>query len=221
MTEKRTTVAIYARVSTDRQTTDNQTIRLRDWAARNDWDIFKEYVDVASGKNTKRPALNEMLIDAKAKRFDMIIAVRLDRIGRSVIDLTNIVEKLNDWKVSIKMMDQDIETTTASGRFLVTLLSAVAEFERELIIERVNDGLDRARREGKTLGRPKNALSKYQIDKAKAIIAENPNITQRKFAEQFDGIGRRQLIAQLTELGIWPPKQEGEENGEASGSKSL
>lgn len=204
-------VALYARVSTDQQTTDNQMIRLREWAERNKWNVYNEYTDVASGKNTHRPALNQMLSDAKMRYFDTIVAVKLDRIGRSVIDLKNIMEKLDKWGVSIKMMDQDIETTTASGRFMITMLSAVAEFERELIVERVNDGLNRARKEGKTLGRPKNVLSKYQIDKAKQIIAENPNISQRKFAEQFDGIGRKQLIEQLTSLGIWPP----------SGSKTL
>lgn len=204
-------VALYARVSTDKQTTDNQMIRLRDWAARNDWEVFGEYTDVASGKNTRRPSLTQMLTDAKLRRFDCIVAVKLDRIGRSVIDLKNIMEKLESWKVSIKMMDQDIDTSTASGRFFITILSAVAEFEREIITERVSDGLARAVKEGKTLGRPKNTLSKYQIEKAKAIIAETPEISQRKFAEQFEGIGRKQLIAQLTDLGIWPP----------SGSKTV
>ena len=204
-------VALYARVSTDKQTTDNQMIRLREWAERNNWEVYKEYVDVASGKNTRRPSLTEMLNDAKMRYFDCIVAVKLDRIGRSVIDLKNIMEKLEAWEVSIKMMDQEIDTTTASGRFMITMLGAVAEFEREIIQERVNDGLERARREGKTLGRPKNTLSRYQIDKAKSILEADPTISQRKFAEQFDGIGRKQLISQLTDLGIWPP----------SGSKSL
>lgn len=198
-------VALYARVSTDKQETDNQMIRLNEWAGNMKWEVFDRYVDIASGKNAKRPELTRMLQDAKKHRFDTIIAVKLDRIGRSVIDVRNIVENLLNWDVGLKMLDQDIDTKSSSGRFTLTILSAVAEFERELIVERVNDGLARAVKEGKTLGRPKNTLSKYQIEKAKEIIAENPNISQRKFAEQFDGIGRKQLIAQLTDMGIWPP----------------
>lgn len=198
-------VALYARVSTDRQETDNQMIRLDEWAENMKWDVFDRYVDVASGKNMKRPELTRMLQDAKKHRFDCIVAVKLDRIGRSVIDICNIAQDLNEWNVGLKMLDQEIDTKSSSGRFTLTILSAVAEFERETIRERVNDGLARAVKEGKTLGRPKNTLSKYQIDKAKQIIAEDPNISQRKFAEQFDGIGRKQLIAQLTDMGIWPP----------------
>ena len=196
------TVGIYARLSTKLQTTDNQLIRLNEWADRKGWENVDRYVDVASGRNTHRPELNRMMDDAKHHRFDTIIAVKLDRIGRSVIDLKGIMEKLQSWDVGIKMMDQDIDTATASGRFMITMLSAVAEFEREIIVERIDDGLNRARKEGKTLGRPRNTLSKYQIEKAKQILAENPSISQRKLAEQFDGIGRKQLISQLKDLGI-------------------
>lgn len=197
-------VAIYARVSTKKQTTDNQTLRLREWADRNGWTVFNEYVDVASGKNTRRPQLNRMLEDAKAHLFDVIIAVKLDRIGRSVIDVKKIMEKLESWNVKIKMLDQDIDTTTASGRFMITMLGAVAEFEREIIVERVEDGLERARAEGKTLGRPQVTLSDYQIAKAKRILEENPKISQRQLADQFEGISRPTLIEGLRQAGLLP-----------------
>lgn len=195
-------VAMYARVSTDRQDTDNQMIRLREWATNNGWTVYNEYVDVASGKNTRRPSLTKMLEDAKMHRFDTIIAVKIDRIGRSVLDFKNIMEKLEAWDVKIKMLDQDIDTSTASGRFMITMLSAVAEFEREVIVERVNDGLRRAEKEGKVFGRPKKTLSDYQIEKAKRILAENPNISNRQLAEQFEGISRTALIKGLRDLGI-------------------
>lgn len=195
-------VALYARVSTDKQTTDNQMIRLREWADKMGWDVFKEYIDVRSGKDTRRPSLQEMLNDAKHKEFDLVVAVKLDRIARSVIDLKKVMEDLQSWNVGVKMLDQDIDTTTASGRFMITIIGAVAEFEREMIVERTKDGLNRARKQGKVLGRKARELSPYQIEKAKSILAENPNISQRQLAEQFEGIDRRQLISQLKALGI-------------------
>lgn len=203
-------VALYARVSTDKQTTDNQMIRLREWADRMEWEVYKEYIDIRSGKDTRRPALQEMLNDAKHKEFDCVVAVKLDRIARSVIDLKKVMEDLQSWSIGVKMLDQDIDTTTASGRFMITIIGAVAEFEREMIVERTNDGLNRARKQGKKLGRKTRELSPYQIEKAKAIIAENPNISQRQLAEQFEGIARPQLIKQLKALGIL---QSGTERG--------
>ena len=84
-----------------------------------------------------------------------------------------------------------------------TVLGAIAEFELELIHSRTVDGQERARREGKIIGRPQRSLSDYQINKAKEILAQNPDISQRQFAAQFNGIGRRQLIEELRTLGIW------------------
>lgn len=195
-------VALYARVSTDKQTTDNQIIRLREWADRKQWEVYAEYIDVRSGKDANRPQLKEMLSCARKGYFDCILAVRLDRIGRSVMQLSEIVENLDRWQVGLKLLDQDIDTTTVMGKFMFTILSAAAEFERNLIVDRVNDGLDRARKEGKTLGRPTRKLSKYQIEKAKSILAENPNISNRKLAEKFDGISMNTLIKELRALGI-------------------
>ncbi len=197
-------VGIYARVSTDQQTTDNQIIRLDDWAKSNNWTVYEHYTDVASGRLTRRPALDRLLMDAKLHRFDCIIAVKLDRMGRSVINLCDIVEKLNSWGIGLKMLDQEIDTTTSSGRFTLTILSAVAELEREMIVERTKDGQARAVRQGKTLGRKKVTLSDYQISKARSILAENPDISENKLAKQFEGISRNTLISQLHSLGILP-----------------
>lgn len=216
--QKQTVVALYARVSTDKQTTDNQILRLNDWAERSGWEVYDRYIDVASGKLARRPAIDRMLSDAKAHYFNLVVAVKLDRLGRSVVNLRSVVEELTGYGVQIKMLDQDIDTTTASGRFMLTILSAVAELERELISERTKDGLARAEKEGKKIGRKKAELSEYQINKAKQILAEDPNISQRKLAEQFDGIGRRQLIECLTTLGLWPVT---EKSGSKRGSLGV
>lgn len=195
-------VGLYARVSTDKQDTDNQMIRLREIAQNRGYEVFDEYVDIASGRNAHRPNLDRMMKDAKSHRFDKILAVRLDRIARSVINLNNLMIDLDEWKVKIEFIDQPIDTSTPAGKMILTILGAMAEFERELIVERTNDGLKRAVKEGKTLGRRSTSLTPYQIDKARAILTENPNISMNQLSKQFTGISRNTLIKCLKEEGI-------------------
>ena len=195
-------VCLYARVSTEEQNTDNQILRLREVATARGWDVVEEYVDKASGKDARRPALDKMMNDAKKHRFDKIIAVKLDRIARSVVNLFNLMTDLDNWNVKIEFLDQPIDTSTAYGRMILTVLGAVAEFERELIVDRTNAGIQRAVAQGKTLGCPKKTLSDYQIDKARQILSENPNISMNKLASQFDGISRNTLLKLLKQEGI-------------------
>ena len=195
-------VGLYARVSTDKQDTDNQMIRLREIAQNRGYEVFDEYVDIASGRNANRPNLDRMMKDAKQHRFDKIIAVKLDRIARSVTNLNNLMNDLYAWNIGIEFIDQPIDTTTPAGKMILTILGAMAEFERELIVERTNDGLKRARKEGKTLGRKTVTLSEYQLDKARSILKDNPNISMNALSKQFTGISRNTLIKCLKEEGI-------------------
>ena len=188
-------VALYARVSTREQDTDNQMIRLVEYANRRGYSVFREYRDVVSGaKNKKRPEQEQMLEDAKHHKFDKIISIKLDRVGRSVINLFDILLDLEAWGVSLEIVDQPIDTSTAIGRFLTTVVGAAAEYERELIVERTKDGLERTKKKGTKLGRKAKELSDYQRTKIEMIISENPNISYRKLAEQFEGISRTKLI---------------------------
>ena len=202
MGRERMKVGLYARVSTDKQDTDNQMIRLREVASNRGYEVFDEYVDIASGRNANRPNLDRMMKDAKQHRFDKIIAVKLDRIARSVTNLNNLMNDLYAWNVGIEFIDQPIDTTTPAGKMILTILGAMAEFERELIVERTNDGLKRARKEGKTLGRKTVTLSEYQLDKARSILKDNPNISMNALSKQFTGISRNTLIKCLKEEGI-------------------
>lgn len=195
-------VGLYARVSTDKQDTDNQMIRLREVASNRGYEVFDEYVDIASGRNANRPNLDRMMKDAKQHRFDKIIAVKLDRIARSVTNLNNLMNDLYAWNVGIEFIDQPIDTTTPAGKMILTILGAMAEFERELIVERTNDGLKRARKEGKTLGRKTVTLSEYQLEKARTILTENPTISMNALSKQFTGISRNTLIKCLKEEGL-------------------
>ena len=215
MAEKKSiNVGIYARVSRDEQNLDNQLLILRDAVkdhndkVREDgkgieWITVDEYTDKLSGANASRPGINRLMQDAEDGKINLILATKIDRIARSSLNLANICAKLDKWQVGLKFIEQPIDFTSPEGRLLRTFLGAIAEFELELIHSRTKDGQARARKEGKVIGRPKTVLSDYQIQKAREILAANPDISQRQFADQFIGIGRRQLIEELRKLSIW------------------
>lgn len=195
-------VALYARVSTPGQELDNQIQRLVDVAYYRGYVNYQSYYDIASGGNPRRPALDQLMQDAKNGEISHIIATKLDRLTRSTINLLSIMKQLESWNVTVEFLDQPIDTSTPSGKMMITVLGAMAEFEKELIRDRTKDGLARAKAQGKVGGRPKRELSAYQIAKAKELIAENPNISQTELAEQFSGISRATLIKLLKEEGI-------------------
>lgn len=197
-----TVVCLYARVSTKGQDTDNQMIRLEEVAKARGYTIYKKYEDVASGKNQHRPALDEMMNDAKHHKFDKIMATKLDRIARSVINLLNLLNELNEHHVTIEFLDQPIDTGSASGKLTMTILGAMAEFERELISERTMDGLAKANSQGRHGGRPKRVLSDYQLAKAKELLQQNPRISITELSKEFDGIDRKTLKKLLVENGL-------------------
>lgn len=188
-------VALYARVSTDKQHTDNQVLRLTDFAAARGYNVFDTYVDVVSGANKNRPALDRMLNDAKHGRIKRIVAIKIDRLGRSVIHLHELFADMDRYDVAIEIIDQPIDTSTPMGRFVLTILGGAAELERELISDRTKDGLDRTVKNGTKLGRSVKTLSPYQRNKILDILAENPNISNRALAAHFEGISRNTLIA--------------------------
>jgi len=150
--------AIYARVSTDGQTTDNQVIALGEIAGRRGWDIVEVYTDQgisgAKGRD-KRPGFDRMLKDANRRKFDVLMAWAIDRMGRSLRDLIDTIEHLEAVGVDLYLDQQSIDTTTPTGRLLFQVTGAFAEFERSMIRQRVNAGLARARAQGKRLGRPR------------------------------------------------------------------
>ncbi len=153
MKEKK--AALYVRVSTAGQTTDNQTLELKQFCERQNWTIVKIYEDHAiSGSQHDRPALDELLTDAKKGKFDVVVVWKIDRLARSTSHLLEILNHLRASKVDFCSSTQGIDTTTAHGRMIFTFLGAISEFERELITERVTAGIARAKLEGVKFGRP-------------------------------------------------------------------
>ena len=150
--------AIYARVSTDKQSTDNQLAELRAVAGRMGWDVVAEYVDhgVSGAKGRdQRPQFDAMLKAVTRREVDVIASWSVDRLGRSLQHLVSFLDELHGKRVDLYLHVQGVDTTTAGGKALFQMCGVFAEFERTLIQERIHAGLKRARAAGKTLGRPK------------------------------------------------------------------
>jgi DNA invertase Pin-like site-specific DNA recombinase len=150
-------VAIYARVSTDKQTCDNQLIELRAVAERCGYTIVQEFVDAGiSGAKGRadRPALDAMMKASNQRKFDMILVWSIDRLGRSLQNLVELLNDLQSMKVDLMFLQQGMDTSTSSGRMMFSIFGALAEFERNLIRERVVAGQNRAKARGVKMGRP-------------------------------------------------------------------
>jgi DNA invertase Pin-like site-specific DNA recombinase len=148
-------VGIYARVSTVDQQPENQLGELRRYVEARGW-TGVEYVDRGvSGAKDRRPALDQLLADAKRRRFDVVVCWRLDRLGRNLKHLITMLDELQAFGVAFVSLAEGIDATTPAGKLQMHILGAIAEFERGRIRERVVAGLQRARAQGTRLGRPR------------------------------------------------------------------
>ncbi len=159
-------VAIYARVSREDLNIDNQLNELREYCERKKYIVYKEYIDVDSGTKEDRPGLKDMMNDAFQKRFDAVAVWKIDRLGRSLNQLLYIVNRLKDLDVDFISTTQLFDTTNPQGKLIFHIFGAMAELERDLIIERTRAGLKRARERGIKLGRPKGSKDKKARRKA-------------------------------------------------------
>jgi DNA invertase Pin-like site-specific DNA recombinase len=156
-TVKARRVALYARVSTDRQSTNNQLVQLRETAERLGWEVSGEFIDkgISGAKGRKdRPQLDALLRGVARKEFDVVAAWSVDRLGRSLIDLIGLLQELHATGVDLYLHQQGINTTTPAGKALFQMMGVFAEFEREMIRERVAAGLARAKAHGTKSGNP-------------------------------------------------------------------
>jgi len=159
-------IALYARVSTTDQSTESQLLDLRRYTRERGWTIFKEYCDNGvSGTKDSRPALNELMNSAKKRRFDMVLVWRFDRFARSTKHLILALEEFKNLGIDFVSYQENIDTSSPLGSAIFTIISAVAQLERDIIAERVKAGLRRAKENGKKLGRPSAEVSKGEIYK--------------------------------------------------------
>jgi DNA invertase Pin-like site-specific DNA recombinase len=159
-------VALYARVSTagNGQDPQVQLRELREYCERRGWAVASEYVDVGiSGTKEKRPSLDRLLADAHRRRFDAVVVWKFDRFARSVSHLLRALETFQTLRVEFVSLTEGVDTSTPMGKMVFTVLGAVAELERSLIVERVKAGLRNARAKGKRLGRPPRAVDRTRL----------------------------------------------------------
>jgi DNA invertase Pin-like site-specific DNA recombinase len=166
-----TRLAIYARVSTSNGSPDPemQLRELREYAQRRELQIVEEYIDNGvSGSKDSRPALNRLMSDARSRKFDAVLVWKIDRWGRSLKHLVTSLAELDAYGVAFISLRDNLGLSTPSGRLMMQLLGAMAEFERALIQERVKAGLRNAKAKGVRLGRPRVFVSESRIDALRA-----------------------------------------------------
>jgi len=158
-----------------------QTRELREYCERRGWTISGEYVDVGiSGSKERRPALDRLMNDAHKRRFDVVAVWRFDRFARSVSHLLRALETFKAQRIDFVSFGEQMDTSTPTGKMIFTVLGAVAELERSLIVERVKAGLRNARAKGKRLGRPKSIVDARKIARLRA-----QGVSWRKIARQM------------------------------------
>jgi len=187
-------VAIYARVSTKNngQDPETQLMALREYVKARGFEVFQEYVDAGvSGSKERRPALDRLMKDAQRRKFDAVLVAKFDRFARSTRHLIQALEQFNALGVDFISLSESIDTSTPMGKMVFTVIGAVAELERSLIQERVVMGIQRAKKEGKQLGRPR-----VYVDLAKAHRLQERGLSLRGIAKRL-GVSRAVVTAVL------------------------
>ena len=157
-------VGCYLRVSTTEQTVENQRNDLRAYCQARGWDDVIEYSDTGvSGTRERRPGLDHLMSEVKSRRVDVVVVAAFDRLGRSVRHLVETLELFRHLGVEFISLRESIDTGSPLGTAVFTIIAAIAQLERSLIVERVKSGLRRARAEGKRLGRPRLQVSEHQL----------------------------------------------------------
>jgi DNA invertase Pin-like site-specific DNA recombinase len=182
---KKIKVALYSRVSTEIQNTDGQEAEMKEHAKNRGWEVTRIYRDKMSGAKSSRPALDELMADARRGKFGCALVWKFDRFARSVSHLLQALEIFKTLGIEFVSFSEQVDTSSATGRMVFTILGAVAELERSLIAERVRMGLQNARRKGKRLGRPPiGQLNAAEMEKVRADRATG-KFSLRKLAVKY------------------------------------
>jgi DNA invertase Pin-like site-specific DNA recombinase len=186
--------ALYGRVSTFDQEPENQLAELRLYVGARGW-TSAEYVDRGvSGAKDRRPALDTLLRDARRRRFDVLVVWRLDRLGRNLRHLITLLEELQALSIAFVSLNEGIDATTPAGKLQMHILGAIAEFERARIAERVKAGIQRARAQGKRLGRPQGSVPTarlLEVSHLSAAAAARMLGVSRSTLKRWRRVGRK------------------------------
>jgi DNA invertase Pin-like site-specific DNA recombinase len=155
--------ALYCRVSTGDQHLETQLLDLRELAKQRGVEIVREYADVISGAKSKRPGLDSLMSDARRHRFDVVLVATFDRIARNVRHFLDVLDELSHLNAQFISMRENIDTGGPLGRALLTIIGAISELERSLIVERVKAGMRRAKLEGRRIGRTPLNINREEV----------------------------------------------------------
>ncbi len=154
---------IYCRVSTGDQHLETQLLDLREMAKQRGLEVVREYSDVISGAKAKRPGLDQLMSDARRHRFDVVLVAAFDRIARNVRHFLEVLDELNHLGIQFISLRENIDTGGPLGRAMLTIIGAIAELERSLIVERVKSGMRRAKLEGRRIGRTPLNINREEV----------------------------------------------------------
>lgn len=188
-------VAVYCRVSTQEQSTDLQREEIQRYVTAREWAVTAFYEDKATGTNANRPELKKLLNDARQRKFEIVICWKLDRLFRSLKDLVVTLQEFNDLGIEFISLKDNIDLTTASGRLLMQIIGAMAEFEVCLVKERVKAGLKAAKSKGRVLGRPR------RIDLTKVAQLRRDGLSLNQIAQRL-GTTKGGVSKTLKKLGL-------------------
>ena len=187
-------IALYARVSTKDQDPETQLLALREYAQARELEILGVYVDVGiSGSKDRRPQLERLMKGAHRREFDAVLVARFDRFARSVRHLVMALDEFNALGIDFISLSESIDTSTPMGKMVFTVIAAVAELERSLIRERVMMGLNRAKAQGKKLGRPSASVDPEKVQQLRLegltfeAIGKQLDVSRTTVAKVFKG----------------------------------
>jgi DNA invertase Pin-like site-specific DNA recombinase len=173
-------VALYCRVSTADQHPETQLYDLREMAKQRGYEVAHEYTDVISGARAKRPGLDQLLVDARRHRFDIVLVAAFDRVARSVRHFLEVLDELGHLNIEFVSLRENIDTGGPLGRAIVVIVGAIAELERSLIVERVRAGMRRAKLEGRRIGR-----APLNIDRAEVVADRLAGMSLTSVAKKY------------------------------------
>jgi DNA invertase Pin-like site-specific DNA recombinase len=188
--------ALYSRISTGDQHIETQLYDLREMAKQRGYEIVREYSDVISGAKSKRPGLDQLMVDARRHRFDILIVAAFDRIARNVRHFLEILDELNSLQIEFVSKRENIDTGGPLGRAMVVIVGAISELERSLIIERVRAGMRRAKLEGRRIGR-----TPLNIDRTQVVADRRSGMSLTKVANKHR-ISRASVCRLTKDAGI-------------------
>jgi DNA invertase Pin-like site-specific DNA recombinase len=189
--------AIYVRVSSPDQHVESQLYDLRELAAQRGYEVVEEYADKGiSGTKARRPGLDAMMADAHRKKFSVVLVAAFDRIARSTRNFLQIIDELDSWGIEFISRREGVATGDAMGRLFVTIISAIAELERSLVVERVKSGMRLAKLQGRQIGRARLDVDREQV------VRDRRNGLSLTATARKHSISRASVCRLMKEVGV-------------------